>query len=179
MRNENWFYLFLNQNICCGNSKEPSQWDGSFEHPKTYVKTDGYANIYNFALKMFVYLNLCTLYESCPSIHGIVGHHPYFRHILDADTCTCSNYGLHIFDIRCLHVLWKMASKKQNPPHTLLILSLRFCFFFCKMDDAWWLVNSDITGYAGYLAKHTHWFNVALCVICKRRNGFNMFCNLC
>ena len=29
-----FFFLFLNQNICCGYSKEPSQWDGSFEHPK-------------------------------------------------------------------------------------------------------------------------------------------------
>ena len=28
------FSLFLIQNICCGYSKEPSQWDGSFEHPK-------------------------------------------------------------------------------------------------------------------------------------------------
>ena len=25
---------FLTQNICCGYSKEPSQWDSSFEHPK-------------------------------------------------------------------------------------------------------------------------------------------------
>ena len=28
------FFLLLNQNICCGYSKELSQWDGSFEHPK-------------------------------------------------------------------------------------------------------------------------------------------------
>ena len=28
-----WFFLLLNQNICCGYSKETSQWDGSFEHP--------------------------------------------------------------------------------------------------------------------------------------------------
>ena len=36
MRVRNWklFFLFLNQNICCGCSKEPSRWDGSFEHPK-------------------------------------------------------------------------------------------------------------------------------------------------
>ena len=27
-------FLFLNQNICCGYSKEPSQRDDSFEHPK-------------------------------------------------------------------------------------------------------------------------------------------------
>ena len=34
-------FLFLNQNICCGYSKEVSRWNGSFKHPKTYVKTDG------------------------------------------------------------------------------------------------------------------------------------------
>ena len=28
------FFLFLSQNICCGYSKEPSQRDSSFEHPK-------------------------------------------------------------------------------------------------------------------------------------------------
>ena len=32
------FFLFLNQNIRCGYSKEPSQWDGSFEHPKHMFK---------------------------------------------------------------------------------------------------------------------------------------------
>ena len=32
--NWNLFFLFLNQNICCGHSKEPSLWVGSFEHPK-------------------------------------------------------------------------------------------------------------------------------------------------
>ena len=31
---EKLFSLFLVQNICCEYSKEPSQWDGSFEHPK-------------------------------------------------------------------------------------------------------------------------------------------------
>ena len=30
------FFLFLNQNIGCGYSKEQSQWDGSFEHPGFY-----------------------------------------------------------------------------------------------------------------------------------------------
>ena len=34
-------HMFLNQNICCGYSKEPSQWDGSFEHPKHMVKIIG------------------------------------------------------------------------------------------------------------------------------------------
>ena len=31
-----------------------------FWAPKTYVQTDGFENIYNFTLKNFVYLNLCT-----------------------------------------------------------------------------------------------------------------------
>ena len=33
-----FFFLFLNQNICCGYSKEPSHWDGSIEHPKHMFK---------------------------------------------------------------------------------------------------------------------------------------------
>ena len=39
--NEKIIFLFLNQNICCGYSKEPSQWDGSFEHPKHMLKFMG------------------------------------------------------------------------------------------------------------------------------------------
>ena len=35
------FFLFLNQNICCGYSKEPSHRDGSFEHPKHMFKLMG------------------------------------------------------------------------------------------------------------------------------------------
>ena len=36
--NETLFFLFLNQNICCGYSKEPSNWDGSLKHPKHMFK---------------------------------------------------------------------------------------------------------------------------------------------
>ena len=46
----NWC-LFLKQNICCGDSKESFQWDGSFEHPK-HVWINGYENNFNFTLKM-------------------------------------------------------------------------------------------------------------------------------
>ena len=35
------FFLFLNPKICCGYSKEPSQRDGSFEHPKHLVEMMG------------------------------------------------------------------------------------------------------------------------------------------
>ena len=37
----NFFSLFLIQNICCGYSKEQSQRDGSFEHPKHIFKLMG------------------------------------------------------------------------------------------------------------------------------------------
>ena len=30
--------LFLNQNMCCVYSKEPSQWDGSLEHTNQMLK---------------------------------------------------------------------------------------------------------------------------------------------
>ena len=33
-----FIFLFLNQNICREYSKEPSHWDGSFEHPKHILK---------------------------------------------------------------------------------------------------------------------------------------------
>ena len=32
------YFLFLNQNICCGYSKEPSRSDGTFEHPEQMLK---------------------------------------------------------------------------------------------------------------------------------------------
>ena len=35
------FFLFLNQSICRGYSKEPSQREDSFEHPKHMFKLMG------------------------------------------------------------------------------------------------------------------------------------------
>ena len=53
--------FFLNQNKCCGYSKEPSQWDCSFEHPK-HVWIKWSENIYNFMLQInFVQLDLIML----------------------------------------------------------------------------------------------------------------------
>ena len=36
--NQKLNFLFLNQNICCWHSKEPSQWDDSFKHPKPMLQ---------------------------------------------------------------------------------------------------------------------------------------------
>ena len=38
MLNYFFFFLFLDQNICCGYSKELSQLDSSFDHPKHMLK---------------------------------------------------------------------------------------------------------------------------------------------
>ena len=39
--NRKMIFLFLNQNICCGYSKESSQSGGSFKHPKHILKVMG------------------------------------------------------------------------------------------------------------------------------------------
>ena len=50
-------FLFLNQTICCGYSKEQSWWDGSFEHPKHILKIMGKKYLQFYAV-IFCYLNL-------------------------------------------------------------------------------------------------------------------------
>ena len=41
VHNRSLIFLFLNQNICCGYSKEPSRRDSSFENPKHVFKMMG------------------------------------------------------------------------------------------------------------------------------------------
>ena len=50
------FFLFLNQNICCGYLKEPSQSDGSFEHPTHMFKLMDKKMVTYFMLKRFASL---------------------------------------------------------------------------------------------------------------------------
>ena len=54
MRNENLIFLFLNQNSC-GYSKEPSQWDGSFEYPNHLLKLMG-NKIFTILLWNFLFI---------------------------------------------------------------------------------------------------------------------------
>ena len=54
MRNGNLIFLFLHQKICCGYSKEPSQFDGSFEHPKHMLKLMGKKHVQFYAEKLFL-----------------------------------------------------------------------------------------------------------------------------
>ena len=54
-------FLFRNQDISCGYSKEPSQQDGSFEHPKRKLRPINKNNKL-FSLSLFAYLSqwLCN-----------------------------------------------------------------------------------------------------------------------
>ena len=54
VRNEKIIFLFLNQNICCGYSKEPSHRDGSFEHPKHMLKLMDKKKKSHFTLILFL-----------------------------------------------------------------------------------------------------------------------------
>ena len=70
IRVRNWklFFLFLNQNVCCGYLKEPSRWDGSFENPKHMFKLMDKKII--TILRLNFLLN-CP-YKRSPSIANIV-----------------------------------------------------------------------------------------------------------
>ena len=60
------FSLFPIQNICCGYSKEPSQSDGSFEHPKHMFKFVG--------KKIFTVLRLLFFFFTGPMITAVLWH---------------------------------------------------------------------------------------------------------
>ena len=58
---EKLIFLFLNQNIFCGYSKEPSQWDGSFECHIHMLKLKDKKYMYQYfhAPIFFLYVDLC------------------------------------------------------------------------------------------------------------------------
>ena len=62
------FIFFINQNICCGYSKELSQWDGSFEHPK---------HMFKLMCKKIMILRwrFCTKVLLCVSVYLVVQHY--------------------------------------------------------------------------------------------------------
>ena len=63
MRNEKLIFLFLNQNICCGYSKDSSQWDGSFEHPKHMLKLIG-KKIFTILRWHFLFIWACVIIQT-------------------------------------------------------------------------------------------------------------------
>ena len=66
MCNRKLFFLLLNQNICCGYSKELSQRDGSFEHPKHLFIRMG-KKIITILRFFFCLTGLCVPHHPNPS----------------------------------------------------------------------------------------------------------------
>ena len=67
MRTKKLIFLFFNQNICCWYSKEPSQCDSSFEHPKHMLKLMDKKIFTIFRSKILWFLNLCNLFNKFPA----------------------------------------------------------------------------------------------------------------
>ena len=61
MHNRKIIFLFLNHNICCGYSKEQSQWDGSFEHPNHMLNIMG-KKIFTILRWNFLFILTCELH---------------------------------------------------------------------------------------------------------------------
>ena len=62
------FFLFLNQNMCWGYSKEPSQWDDSFEHPKHMLKNMGkkiFTILHRKVLFILLFVVMVLLFRIC------------------------------------------------------------------------------------------------------------------
>ena len=68
--------LFPSQNIYCGRSKEPSQWDGSFVHPK-YMFIQTVRQLF-CAPKIYVHIDWCQdkkiMLLLCLTSHQSLGH---------------------------------------------------------------------------------------------------------
>ena len=144
-----FIFLFLNQNICCGYSKEPSRWDGSFEHTKHMFKlmdnwpyesircqnnlfTFNYCKLQNKSvisvLSLFCYFfqwsvgfTQCLWESETPEI----GHRnqklmPASYGLKFEKDLTSFNL-LHLWNIMCLKILWKwsICSFGANAPFSI------------------------------------------------------------
>ena len=106
-------FLFLNQNICCGYSKEPSQREGSFEHPKHMLNILDKLifTILRCIFLLFTFSDLYSIYLKT------IDNHPcsYLYHslIINDHTCTlkCScRFYKFVCQKYCFESCWKLQS---------------------------------------------------------------------
>ena len=76
------FFICLNPNICCGYSKEPSQWDGSFEHPKQMFEPMDKKIFIILRPKFLFTWNYGNMYDL-----QFYQHHSYYRQSFQFFTC--------------------------------------------------------------------------------------------
>ena len=91
---KNVIFLFLNQNICCGCSKEPSQWDSSFEHPKQMFKLMDKKVFTILSLKCCLFGLMVKSWQSCyQRIH--TGKKPFWCNVRRKRINTKRNWKTH------------------------------------------------------------------------------------
>ena len=122
----NWklFFLFLNQNICCEYSKEPSRWDSSFEHPKHMFKLMDKKNNRNFMLK------------NCLTGPMLSGYRVYYSERL----CCLLIYPLDVY--RSIHSTWNHHSNWKYKNYHINSVTFLLKWFqnvlSSEMDPVWW-----------------------------------------
>ena len=89
VQNQKLIFLFLNRNICCGYSKEPSQWDGSFEYPKQMFKLMDKKILTIFT---HFFLSWPMLYETYLKLAVIFSVKTWLLHQLHLHTYSCVHH---------------------------------------------------------------------------------------
>ena len=100
VHNQKSIFLFLNQNICCGYSKELSRWEGSFEHPKHMLKLMG-RKFFTILCSFFVFTH-DDLYSTAKVfiLFFFSGHH------VVATVWSVSHVNLKVSQKSCYFVIW-------------------------------------------------------------------------
>ena len=135
------FFFFLIQNICCGCSKELSQWDGSFEHPKHMIKLVG--------KKMFTSLRLKFLFVlTCGYIYIIINSLEWVLIVKKSSvTTTHSNQILITLKPKELkfptYLIYNFLITKVRG--VLITLGLSHIIFSIFVPELWPLIYSKIS----------------------------------
>ena len=120
MHNRKIIFLFLNQNICCGYSKEPSQWDGYFEHPKHMFKLMGKKIFLGSDIAKFV---VCFSHVWCWKTTFRSWHHfLFFAHWKKKRKIKVKFWIL-------LKILWKMEHLLQKSKCSIFHNILKYMIF--------------------------------------------------
>ena len=105
MCNQKLLFLFLNQNICCGYSKELSQWDGSFEHPKQMLEL----------MEKKIFTILCWKYLPIWT-KGDSHEENYIKCAMNRNFVLATSYSIEINKSNCRYKQKYLTRVTQNEP---------------------------------------------------------------
>ena len=97
-----------------------------FWAPKTYVKIDGLENIYNFTLKIFVYLNLCSY-----NMHT----EEFKTHVISSERVYCYIFSVlsgEIFTATAQSIIFSISNRVERLRRLQACLDLLFSEGACN-----------------------------------------------